>query len=131
SVRGLLIAASLAACTGRPAAPFELRIAVSGALEPVRPEFARSWSTLAQPWVFEPLARLGPDGVMVRILATRLETVNAKSIRVWLRTDARFSDGSPVTLDDVAAAFAKRKLRISAERDSIVISSDEVSIPIE
>ena len=123
----------LASCTGRPAAPFELRLATAGTLDKVSPEVpARSWASIAQSWVFEPLARLGPDGVMVPMLASRLELVTPRSLRVWLRADPRFSDGSAVTFEDVASSLASHQLRVRRDGDALLVEADGTSVlPID
>ena len=106
---------------------------MSGTLEKVGPAApARSWAAIAQSWVFEPLARLGADGVMVPVLAARVELITPRSLRVWLRTDARFSDGSPLTFDDVASSLAQRLLRATRDGDSVLVEVDDKSLlPID
>lgn len=103
-----------------------------GALQKVGPETpAKSWATLAQPWVFEPLIRIGADGVMVPVLAARFELVNPRSLRIWLRGDATFSDGSPLTFDDVATSLAANHLTVAREEGSILVNSGDLAVPID
>ena len=131
-MRGLLAAVLVVACTGHPAAEYTLRIAVSGPLEPVGPDpFARSFATIAQPSVFEPLARFGSDGVLLPVLAETLELAAPRAMRVWLRPEARFSDGSPLTFEDVVASLAQARLRAVRDGNAIRVESRDESLPIE
>lgn len=136
SVRALLAVATVFAygcARERVVRAFTLRVAVSGVLEPVRPDTElRSWSVIAQPWVFEPLARIGDRGEIVPVLAARVETLAPNRLRLWVRSDARFDDGSPVTFEDVRQSVGRNRLRATmAEGEAIVIESDELGLPPE
>jgi len=86
---------------------------------------------VAQPWVFEPLVRLGPDGVIVPALASRFALAEHNALRLWLRADAKFSDGAPLTFEDVATSLAQNHLRVAKEDGAVLVSSDDVSLPID
>ena len=106
-------------------------MAVSGPLEPLRPDQdVRSWSLVAMPLVFEPLVILRPNGEMLPVLAGKAEW-SGSNIRVWLRSDARFSDGSPVTFGDVEASLKKAGLRATQDGDAILVSATATAAPTE
>jgi len=63
--------------------------------------------------VYEPLLRLDADGSTKPALASRLERIDGKSIRVWLRPGTRFSDGSLVTSRDVVESVRSFNLDAS------------------
>jgi hypothetical protein len=129
----LLVLAWFAAC--RPAAPaasLDLRVAVSGRLDPIDPKPAgENWASRAAELVFEPLAVLGNAGELIPVLAARAELLPSRAVRVWLRTDATFSDNSQVTFEDVARSLAGHHLRATKEDSSILIEPDDAATPIE
>lgn len=132
-MRALLVVALIAAC--RPAQPvsaFTLRVAVSGRLSPVSPDQdLGSWTSIALQIVFQPLVMVGPQGEIIPLLASKAELAGPHSLRIWLRKDARFSDGSSVTFQDVADSLAVRRLHAAVDKDAIIISSDESAGPTE
>jgi hypothetical protein len=132
-VRVLLVVACIAACRpARPDAPFTLRVAVSGPLQPLSAEAdPRSWSALAQQWVFEPLASVDAGGDIAPALASQIEVLGPRTVRIRLRAGAVFSDGSPVTLKDVGDSLAHSRLRVTVEADSALVSSDDAAAPAE
>jgi hypothetical protein len=132
-VRALLIVVVLAACRpAPPVSPFTLRVAVSGRLNPVSPsQDARSWTSIALPIIFQSLLTVGPKGEIVPLLASRTELMGSHGLRIWLRSDARFSDGSPVTYQDVADSLAGRGLHTALEQGAMIISSEQGAGPTE
>ena len=130
-MRALLVVVFLAACSPAPkASPFTLRIAVSGSLDKVEPK-ARSWSVIARALVFERLVSIGQAGEIVPVLAARVENAGPMALRVWLRPDAHFSDGSPVTFADVAGPVNGSHLQVTDEGQSILFRSTDSSAPTE
>ncbi len=132
-MRALGVVLFLAACRPTPQAPpFTLRIAVSGPLDKVEPRGeGRSWTVVAKAVVFEPLLSLGQIGEIVPVLAGKIEEAGPGSLRVWLRPDARFSDGSPVTFADIAESVAGTRLRVTIDGQSLVFRSEDTSAPTE
>jgi Bacterial extracellular solute-binding proteins, family 5 Middle len=126
-LRGLLLFVLLAGCS-RPSetGAFQLRVATAGDLSPVGPHVIGSLSALAQDWVYEPLVRLQTDGSMKLALASRLERIDTKSIRAWIRPEATFSDGSPVAVKDVIEALRSSNLNAYEKDGAIVIESEAV-----
>jgi hypothetical protein len=133
-VRCLLVLVWLVAC--RPSTPlqsFDLRVAVTGRLEPLSPRSAvENWTTIANLLVFEPLMVLSDRGDIVPVLAARAESVGTNGLRVWMRERATFSDGSPVRFEDVVRSLAGSHLQATQQPDgSILVLSDDASIPVE
>jgi len=102
---------------------FRLRVAVVGPLTSLTPTQPRSSSVYAQEWVFESLLRTAADGAPIRGLAERFEFIDASRARVALRSGARFSDGSPVTADDIRASLLDHDVEVSEERGMLTIES--------
>jgi len=126
-LRRLLLFAVLAGCsypaeTGGP----QLRIAAAGELAPLGPRPMSSFSTFAQDWVYEGLLRLEGDGSVKLALASRLDRVNGKTVRAWIRPDAKFSDGSAVRIEDVVVSLGSGGVKARAENGSVVIDSEAV-----
>jgi len=126
-LRRLLLFAVLAGCsypaeTGGP----QLRIAAAGELARLGPRPMSSFSTFAQDWVYEGLLRLEGDGSVKLALASRLDRVNGKTVRAWIRPDAKFSDGSAVRIEDVVVSLGSGGVKARAENGSVVIDSEAV-----
>lgn len=56
-------------------------------------------------WVYGGLMRRSPDGKLVPDLAERARVVDPTTVEVVLRPDLEYSDGTPMTADDVAASI--------------------------
>jgi len=126
-LRRLLLFAVLAGCShSAETGGLQLRIAAAGELAPLGPRPMASASTFAQDWVYEGLVRVEADGSVKLALASRLDRVGGRSVRAWIRPDAKFSDGSPVGLEDVVASVTSGDLKARAENGSVVIESDAV-----
>lgn len=133
-MRAVLIAILVVGCTRpRVTGPFTLQIAVSGSLEKVSPSTTqRNWASIAQPWVFEPLARFGPQGEIIPVLAARVEPLDSRRLQLWIRSTAAFVDGSRVQFEDVASALSLNKLRATATAgDAIIVESEEPGVAPE
>jgi hypothetical protein len=83
------------------------------------------------PIVFQSLVTVGSRGEIVPLLASRAELTGSHELRIWLRSEARFSDGSPVTYQDVADSLAGSGLHTAVEQGAMVISSDQSAGPTE
>lgn len=132
-MRRLILLLVIAACRREKApAPFHLRLAVSGALEAVSPRAnVDNWTTVANSLVFEPLVLLADDDTIVPVLASRIERISPETVRVWLRNDAFFSDGTKLTDSDVERSFAGSHLGATKDGDSFVVRSDDPTTPPE
>jgi len=131
-VRRVLLPILLVACSQpRNREPFVLRIALWGAIgtpSPVEP--GANLSSIALPWVYETIATPGATGELIPVLA-RVTHVSAREMRVELRRDATFSDGSPVRAEDVARSLAPHGLRVTITGDGLTIASENRSIPVD
>jgi len=118
------VCAVVAACKP-PVEPsaFRLRFGVVGPLTPVRPGVLPSDSSYAEDWVFEPLLRTTPDGSTVGGLASRFEMLSPSRLRLELRQGASFSDGSPVTAEDVRRSLSDDNLQVREDRSALLIES--------
>jgi len=106
----------------------QFRIAAAGDLAPFGPHPIGSASSFAQDWVYEPLVHLEADGSTRPALAVRVDRVDAKAIRAWVRPDARFSDGTLVTQKDVVLSLRSFNLDAHEENGAILIES-QVALP--
>jgi hypothetical protein len=50
---------------------------------------------------------------------------------VWLRTEARFSDGTSLTFEDVVTSLARNQLRVRRDGESLLVNSDDPALPTE
>jgi ABC-type transport system substrate-binding protein len=117
------LATILAACgRQRTESPLTLRVAVVGTLEKLSAAPLVGFSSVAQDWVYEPLARVAEDGSLYPVLAASMETLPGGRMRFRLRTDAYFSDGSKVTSDDVARSLRRAHLEADVENGDLVVS---------
>lgn len=133
-MRALLIVICALGCRTRGSVDeFTFRVAVSGSLETVNPDAElRSWASIAQPWVFEPLARLTAGGEIEPVLAARVEVVGPQVLRLWVRNDARFEDGTPITFEDIANSVRWNHLKATqAPGEAILLESSEPGTPPE
>ncbi|MGE5048098.1 MAG: hypothetical protein ACM3PC_05995 [Deltaproteobacteria bacterium] len=80
--------------------------------------------------MFEPLARFDANGGLVPVAASRIEAASQHEVRVWLRKESTFSDGTALTDKDIVDSFGG-KARITPERDALVIEALDPGTPIE
>jgi hypothetical protein len=121
------------ACSGRP--PREsvgLRIAMWGALG----EFSLGGrdpglASIAEPWVFEKLVSLDDAGELKPLLAARVERLSGDAILVELRRDATFTDGTPVTDEDVIRSLQPSGLRVTRAETGLLIESRGRGLPAD
>jgi len=73
---------------------------------------AETLASIAQPWVFERLFNLDATGQLKPGLAARVERLSGQRVRVELRRDATFSDGSSVTEEDVVRSLQAGGLQV-------------------
>ncbi|HZR10171.1 MAG TPA: ABC transporter substrate-binding protein [Myxococcales bacterium] len=88
-------------------------------------------ASIAKPWVFEKLVTLDAAGELSPLLADRIERVSGDLIRVHLRLDATFSDGTPVTADDVVRSLQPTGLRVTPSDGGLLIESRERGLPAD
>lgn len=109
-----------------------MRIARAGALPSITPEV--SWSkasSFAQGWVFEPLVRVDSSGALAPCLADTFQRLDQSRYRFHLRPAATFSDGTPVTIGDVADSLSLHRLQVTPGEDSFTVESRDKTIPTD
>jgi len=114
--RLLLVALAVSGCVARaPPADFVLRIAVVGPLAPLAHDTRLTATTFAQDLVYEQVLR--PEGAALgsRLLA-RYER-DARGIKAYLAPGRRFSDGSPVEVEDLVRSIRAAGLEAEAAGD--------------
>jgi hypothetical protein len=113
-----------AACTApRNQQEFRLRVALVGPLTAIAPGTAQSATAYAQEWVFESLLRTAADGSAISGLASRFHFSSPSRVVVELRDGAKFSDGSPVTAEDIRESFRENRLEVRADGPGLSIES--------
>lgn len=99
--RALAGAVALVACTATPTLAQQKTLTIGSAFVPVSLDPSLSGNGRAGMAImpaYEPLVRVGHDGKIKPALATKWEIAEDQmSVTFTLRTDAKFSDGDPVT----------------------------------
>ena len=88
-------------------------------------------ASVAQPWVFEKLVTLDAAGQPKPALATRFERLSGERIRVELRHDATFSDGKPVTEEDVVRALQASGLQVTQSEGTLTVARRDSGLSAE
>jgi hypothetical protein len=132
-VRRFLLAgfAAVFACTpARNDQQFRLRIALVGPLTPLVPGGEPSASGYASGWVFETLLRAAADGSPLPGLAGQFRFATPAQMVMRIRGDAKFSDGSSVTPEDVRLSLRDARIDVREQGSELVIESPS-GAPIE
>lgn len=108
-----------------------LRIAVWGPLGSFPSGNGPGLASIAEPWVFEKLVTVDARGELAPALAARVERLPENLIRMQLRTGATFSDGAPVTEDEVARSLESSGLDVRREQGALVVGSREKGMPAD
>ena len=89
-------------------------------------------ASIAQPWVFEKLVTVDDRGELKPALAARIGRLAGGAMRVELRGDAIFSDGTPVTEDDVVRSLESNGLRVVRQQEaSLIVESRQPGAPVD
>lgn len=88
-------------------------------------------ASIAEPWVFEKVVTVDAAGSLAPALAARVERLPGNLIRLELRDGATFSDGAPVTEDDVARSLEQRGLDVRKEPGALVVGSRDKGMPAD
>ena len=120
-------------CTAPPARePVVLKVAVWGPLGELAPIGTESaLASIALPWVFEKLITVDASGQLTPVLARRITRLSPAEIEVELRTDAAFSDGSPVTEADVIRSLEAAGLGATESAGALVVKSRQPGVPAD
>ena len=120
----LACALSLASCErAQQTESLRLRVAVVGDLDPLVPVDQTTWSVMAQDWVFEPLLGIDENGALAKRLASAFQPRGGRGYLVTLRDGARFSDGSPVGVEDLALSLASMDLSVTPDGGAFLIQA--------
>jgi hypothetical protein len=132
-VRFIVLLAVLSACAPPQARDsFVLKVAMWGPLGRLRPlDDEPHLASTAMPWVFEKLASIDDAGQLRPVLASEIERLPGGRLRMSLRRDATFSDGSPVTDADVIRSLMSNRLRATVVDGGLIVESREQAIPAE
>lgn len=129
--RFLVLALVALACSrSAPRGDFTLSIAVVGALAPLRHDAHDTASVYAQDLVYEPLFRPEGMGFASRVFA-RWDRTPARGIRALVKEGMRFSDGSPVEVEDVLRSIQAGGLTARAEGRWIEARPGRSGVPVD
>src|SRR5439155_324992 len=132
-VRWLLLLIFVAGCTAPPGREsFVLKIAMWGPLGELAPTGDNeALASIAQPWVFERLFSLDATGQLKPGLAARVERLSGQRVRVELRRDATFSDGSSVTEEDVVRSLQAGGLQVIQSGGGLIVAPPDSALPVD
>jgi hypothetical protein len=133
-VQRLLLLTLVVACTAAPGREsFVLKIAVWGPLGELAPVGGNesALASIAQPWVFEKLITLDAAGQPKPALAARFERLSGERIRVEFRHDATFSDGKPVTEEDVVRSLQAGGLQVMQSEGTLTVARRDSGLSAE
>lgn len=128
--RFAFLALGLLSCT-RPAPrpEFALKVAVVGALEPLRHDTSSSYTTLAQDIVYDTVLRPEIHGNVSRVLASWER--QGRGLRALVAEGVTFSDGSSVTPEDVARTCEAAGLKVRRGGRWLWIEPGASGLPVE
>jgi hypothetical protein len=132
-VRVLLLIA-LFGCTAPPARDsVAFRIALGGPLGELSPTGSEAGhASIAQAWVYDKLVTVDAGGNLRPVLAARIERISNEQMRVELRPDATFSDGTQVTEGDVVRSLESGGLvSVAPSQGALMIQSRQAGLPID
>jgi len=130
-VRRFLVLAAFVAGCARPAPPaeFTLKVAVVGSLAPLAHDTQATASTFAADLLFEAVFQPDGNGIRSRVLA-RWER-RGDRLRAYVADGLVFSDGSPVTVDDVARSIATAGLKVRRDGLWLDIGPGADGLPVD
>jgi hypothetical protein len=133
-VRLFLLLIAFLGCTapqGRES--FVLKIALWGPLGDLVPTGGNesALASVAQPLVFEKLFTIDTAGELKPGLASRIERLPGGQLRAQLRNDASFSDGTPVSEEDVIRSLESGGLRATHSQGGLLIESRQPGLPAD
>jgi len=121
----------MAACSRPiPRDDFALKVAVVGALAPLKHNVHSTATTFAQDLVYEAILRPEGTGIGSRILA-RWERGGAECLRAMVADGLRFSDGSLVEVEDVVRSIRAAGLTVREDGRWLEIGPSRDGLPVE
>jgi hypothetical protein len=124
------LAAALSCAQPAPPSDFVLRVGVTGPIGEVSPEPTSNAAVVASDLLFEPLATPRPGGWSSKFLR-RWERLGPRRWRLEVLPEARFSDGSPVQAEDVAAALRSQGFEVRVDGTSALEAESSSGRPLE
>lgn len=113
---------------GEAAASGALTFAISSdplSLNPIN--ISDRWGLTTANLVYSPLARIEPDGSLTPELAETIETAeDGLSVTVTLRDDVLWSDGEPLTADDVVFTYTEKAKVENGNADSLLVDGEPI-----
>ncbi|WP_420111082.1 ABC transporter substrate-binding protein [Pseudactinotalea sp.] len=86
------------------------------------------WGLTTTNLVYSPLARIEPDGSLTPELAESIETApDGLSVTVTLREDVLWSDGEPLTADDVVFTYTEKAKVENGNADSLLVGGEPIT----
>jgi hypothetical protein len=126
------LALCCAACTAKPKpGVFVLNVAIPGLLEAPDGTESNGYGTVVEDWIFEPVLRVAEDGSTVAGLASTREKLPDGRVRLAIRDGATFSDGSPVTPEDVARSLKLHGLSSEISNGTLIVNAPAQHIPTD
>ena len=93
---------------------------------------ADRWGLTVTNLVYSPLARVEGDGTVVNELAETIEPAeDGLSVTVTLKDDLTWSDGEPLTADDVVFTYTNKALRENGNADLLWIGDQPITATAE
>jgi len=129
----LLLVSLLSCAPSQGRDSFVLTVALWGRLGQLHPiNQEGEIVAVASPWVFEKLASIDATGNLRPVFATSVERVSGSRLRVSLRRESTFSDGTPVTDADVVRSLSGHHLQIqSPEHGVLLVEASEPGVSAE
>jgi len=129
----LLLFSIVLGCTSPPSREaFVVKLAMWGPLGELAPTGNETaLASIAQPWVYERLVTIDAAGELRPSLAATVDRLSNKELRVEVRRDATFSDGTPVTDVDVIQSLEPAGLRAIKSDGALLIESRQEGLPAD
>jgi hypothetical protein len=110
-----------------------LRIALGGPLGELAPTGSEAGlASIALPWVYDKLVTVDAAGNLRPVLAARVERISNEQLRVELRPDVTFSDGTQVNEGDVVRSLESGGfVSVAPSQGALVIQSRQPGLPID
>ena len=86
------------------------------------------WGLTVTNLVYSPLARVEGDGTVVNELAESIEPADdGLSVTVTLKEDLKWSDGEPLTADDVVFTYTNKAVRENGNADLLYVGDQPIT----
>lgn len=115
--------------TGETAATGEFTYVISSDPSSLNPiNVGDRWGLTVTNLIYSPLARVEADGTVVNELAETIEPAeDGLSVTVTLKDDLTWSDGEPLTAEDVVFTYANKAARENGNADLLWIGDEQIT----